>query len=99
MGWNSKVSLSPTPTPSLYSVTGVEYYFMCSPVDPVIQWYEYIFDFALGRGIFNDTVLFQGRYNNRVVRVIGSVGYNLPLAYLLLTGTVFLISVVLLVHK
>ncbi|CAI8052918.1 Transmembrane channel-like protein 7 [Geodia barretti] len=72
---------------------------MCPGVDPVVQWYEYIFDFALGRGIFNDTVLFQGRYTNETVEVVGGTRYDLPVAYILLTGSVFLISVVLLVYK
>ena len=87
------------PFPSPLSYTGVEIYYVCPGVDPVVQWYEYIFDFALGRGIFNDTVLFQGRYTNETVEVVGGTRYDLPVAYILLTGSVFLISVVLLVYK
>ena len=75
-------------------------FYLCpSGIDPVVLWYEYIFDFALGRGIFNDTVLFQGRYTNETIQVVGNTKYNLPLAYLLLTGTVFVISLLLLVYK
>ena len=65
----------------------------------MVLWYQHIFHFFLGRGIFNDTVLFHGRYTNETIEVIGNVKYNLPLAYILLTGTVFLISVILLVYK
>lgn len=77
----------------------MEVYYVCERVDPVTLWYEYVFDFALGRGIFNDTVLFHGRYTNDVVQVVGETKYHLPLAYILLTGAVFLISVVLLIYK
>ena len=85
--------------PSPGSFTGVDYYYMCTGVNPVVPWYQHIFDFALGRGVFNDTVLFQGRYTNETVELVSGTTYNLPFAYILLTGAVFLISVVLLVYK
>ena len=65
-----------------------------SNIAPHIPWYQYIIDFALGQGIFNETVLFYGRYGNTDFG-----GYNLPVAYLMVTGIVYTISVVLLVYK
>ena len=65
-----------------------------SSIDPYFEWYQYVIDFVLGEGIFNDTVLFYGRYSNEIVVV-----YNLPLAYFLLIIVVFAVSVVLLVYK
>lgn len=65
-------------------------------IDPNTLWYEYIIDFVLGQGIFNDTILFYGRYSNTTV--VGNA-YDLPLAYLLATGIVYTISVILLVYK
>ena len=53
-------------------------------------------DFALGQGLYNDTILFYGRYGN--VTVSGGL-YSLPLAYLLMTGVIYALSVVLLVYK
>lgn len=65
-------------------------------IDPNILFYEYIIDFILGQGVFNDTILFYGRYNNS--NVVGD-RYSIPLAYLLLTGIVYTISVLLLLFK
>lgn len=85
---------------STCSGDGVKRYTLCpTGIDPVVPWYQYIFDFVQGKGIFNDTVLFHGRYTNESVEIVGSTKYNLPLAYILLTGAVFVISVVLLVYK
>lgn len=68
---------------------------LCSAdVAPYIPWYQYVIDFALGQGIFNETVLFYGRYGNTT-----SSGYNLPVAYLFLTGVVYAVSIVLLVYR
>ena len=68
---------------------------LCSSnIDPYFEWYQYVIDFVLGEGIFNDTVLFYGRYSNDTVFV-----YNLPLAFFLLMIVVYAISVVLLVYK
>ena len=65
-------------------------------IDPEILFYEYIIDFFLGQGIFNDTILFYGRYiNGNVVED----RYSIPLAYLILTFAVYTISVLLLVFK
>ena len=76
------------------------YYYQCPyDIDPVTPWYQYIFDFVLGKGIFNDTILFHGRYTNETVETVAHVRYNLPLAYLLLTGAIYLMCVVLLVYK
>ena len=63
-------------------------------VRPFIEWYQYIFDFVLGQGLFNSTILFHGRYTDSDV---GS--YNLPVAFLVLAGFVYTVSVVLLVYK
>lgn len=65
-----------------------------SDIEPHVEWYQYVIDFFLGEGIFNDTVLFHGRYSNSTVYV-----YNLPLAYMLLIIVVYTISVALLVYK
>ena len=65
-------------------------------IAPRILWYQYIVDFVLGQGIFNETILFYGRYGNTTV--VGE-SYSLPLAYLLVTGTIYTISVIFLVYK
>ena len=67
-----------------------------SDIAPNTLWYQHLIDFALGQGIFNDTILFYGRYNNTSV-VDGR--YSIPLAYLLVTFLIYTISVVLLVFK
>ena len=68
---------------------------LCSSgITPHIEWYQYVIDFFLGAGIFNDTVLFHGRYSESTVFV-----YNLPLAFMLLIVVVYAISIVLLVYK
>ena len=65
-------------------------------IAPNLAWYDYILDFVLGQGLFNDTVLFYGRYGNTTV--VGDT-YSLPLAFLFMTGVIYTISVVLLVFK
>lgn len=68
---------------------------LCSnDIAPNILWYQYIIDFVLGQGVFNETVLFYGRYSNATIGL-----YNLPVTYLIVTGIVYTISVVLLVFK
>ena len=68
---------------------------LCSSnVAPFIPWYQYIIDFALGQGVFNETVLFYGRYGN-----VTYGGYNLPVTYLFMTAVVYIVSVALLVYK
>ena len=68
---------------------------LCSSnIAPFIPWYQYVIDFALGQGIFNETVLFYGRYGN-----VTYGGYNLPVAYLFMMAVVYAISVALLVYK
>ena len=65
-----------------------------SGIAPFIPWYQYIIDFVLGQGTFNETVLFYGRYSN------ASIGnYNLPVTYLFMTGVVYTVSIALLVFK
>ena len=68
--------------------------FCSSGIAPHIPWYQYVIDFVLGQGVFNETVLFYGRYGNTDFG-----GYNLPVAYLFVTGIVYTVSVVLLVYK
>ena len=65
-------------------------------VAPFIPWYQFIFDFALGEGVFNDTVIFYGRYGNTTV--VGE-RYDLPLAFVLNVFAVYTISVLLIVYK
>ncbi len=68
---------------------------ICSnDIAPIIPWYQYIIDFALGQGVFNETVLFYGRYSNATIG-----NYNLPVMYLFMTGVVYTVSIVLLVYK
>ena len=68
---------------------------ICSnDIAPFIPWYQYIIDFVLGQGVFNETVLFYGRYSNATIG-----NYNLPVTYLFMTGVVYTISVALLVYK
>ena len=69
---------------------------VCSGVDPAVLWYEYIIHFVLGQGIFNDTILFYGRYGNDT---ISGSSYSMSFAYLMVTFAVYFISVVLLVIK
>lgn len=72
----------------------VEVLSTCVGVDPFIPWYQYIVDFVLGQGVLNETLLFHGRYSNVDVGV-----YNLPVAFLLLAGFVYAVSILLLVYK
>ena len=65
-----------------------------SDVEPHVEWYQYTIDFFLGEGLFNDTVLFYGRYSNSVI-----LSYNHPLAFMILIVVVYAISVFLLVYK
>ena len=65
-----------------------------SGIAPFIPWYQYIVDFVLGQGVFNETVLFYGRYSNATIG-----NYNLPVAYLFMTAVIYTISVALLVYK
>ena len=68
---------------------------LCSAdIDPYIPWFQYLIDFVQGQGVFNETVLFYGRYGNGTIG-----GYNLPVAFLFVTGIVYTISVALLVYK
>lgn len=68
---------------------------ICSnDIAPLIPWYQYVIDFVLGQGVFNETVLFYGRYSNATIG-----NYNLPVTYLFMTGVVYTVSVVLLVYK
>ena len=68
---------------------------LCSTdIQPHVEWYQYVIDFFLGEGLFNDTVLFHGRYSDSIVLV-----YNYPLAFMLLIVVVYTISVALLVYK
>lgn len=66
-------------------------------VDPSYSWYQYIFDLVLGQGLFNDTLLFYGRYSNNTGAQ--SNGYNLSLAYLITAFVVYGVSLLLLVFK
>ena len=78
------------------SCSGSELILCEGGVDPFYPWYQFIFDFALGQGVFNDTILFYGRYSNET-----DVGdsYNLPLAYFSIAILVYAFSLILLVYK
>ncbi len=65
-------------------------------IAPRIEWYQYIIDFFLGQGVFNDTILFYGGYGNTTV--VGD-RYSLPMAYLLCTAVIYIFCVILLVFK
>ena len=86
------VTYSCTPE-MLGSGTGAAY-MMCVSVQPFTLWYEHIINFFTGQGLFNETLLFHGQYTNQIV---GS--YNLPLAFISLTGFIYLVSIALLVYK
>ena len=74
-----------------------EQFMICSDdIDPYTPWYENIFDFVLGQGVFNETILFHGWYTNGT---IVDDTYDLPLAFLSLTVFVFAVSLILLVYK
>ena len=80
---------------SSMGVVSIQEVRLCSSnIAPFIPWYQYVIDFALGQGIFNETVLFYGRYGN-----VTYGGYNLPVAYLFMMAVVYAISVALLVYK
>jgi len=87
---------SDMPTDCVFSnATGVSVVRLCdSDITAHVEWFQYVIDFVTGEGIFNDTLLFHGRYSESIVFV-----YNLPLAFMLLIVVVFAISVVLLVYK
>ena len=65
-----------------------------SDIAPFIPWYQFVIDFVLGQGVFNETVLFYGRYSNATIG-----NYNLPVSYLFMTFVVYTVSVGLLVFK
>lgn len=72
---------------------------LCSgQIAPFFPWYQYITDFVLGQGLFNKTLLFHGWYSNDTLSAVGR-GYELPVAFLVMTGFVYTVSVVLLVYK
>ncbi|KAL5473026.1 hypothetical protein EMCRGX_G027466 [Ephydatia muelleri] len=66
-------------------------------IAPYIPWYQYAIDFITGHGTFNETVLFLGHYTNATT--IRNRSYRLPLVTLVMTGVVYAISFLLLVHK
>ncbi|XP_065900094.1 transmembrane channel-like protein 7 isoform X2 [Dysidea avara] len=63
-------------------------------VDPEVGGFQWIIDFITGQGYFNRTVLFYGQYHNGTID-----GYNLPLSYLMVTGVVYGMFVVMLVYR
>ena len=70
--------------------------FCDSNIAPRVEWFGYIVNFLVGQGLFNDTLLFHGRYTNTtVVRNT----YDMPLAFLFVTLVVYALSVLLLVYK
>ena len=69
-------------------------YSLCSNVDPHIEWYTYIADFISGTGIFNETILFHGVYRDSPLGV-----FDFDLAFIVMVGLIYVISVVLLVYK
>ena len=70
--------------------------FCNSNIDPRVEWFSYIVNFLVGQGLFNDTLLFHGRYTNTTV--VGNT-YDMPLAFLFVTLVVYALSVLLLVYK
>lgn len=101
IGENGSPPLRVSTTPLTYSCapdmlgSGTDSaYMLCVGVQPFVLWYEYIINFFTGQGLFNETLLFHGQYTNQVV---GS--YNLPLAFISLTGFIYLVSIALLVYK
>ena len=70
--------------------------FCNSNIAPRVEWFDYIVNFLVGQGLFNDTLLFHGRYTNTTV--VGNT-YDMPLAFLFVTLVVYALSVLLLVYK
>ena len=65
-------------------------------VEPVISPAEHLLNFISGTGfIYNTSELFIGFYTNETINGV----YDLPLAYLLTGGSVFIISVLAIVVK
>ena len=83
---------------SVLNCSAVTTWNVCSTdIHPYLPWYQYLVDFITGRGVFNQTVLFLGRYTNATV--IGNRNFNMPLVTLVTAGVVYAISFVVLVYK
>lgn len=79
------------------NINGSTRYVHCArDIAPHIEWYQYILDFVLGQGLFNRTLLFHGWYTNGTV--VGN-SYDLPLAFIFITGLIYASSILLLVYK
>ena len=92
-----RVSSAPVTDPCAQGMAGSgtdSTYMVCVGVQPHVIWYQHILNFFTGQGLFNETLLFHGDYSNQLLG-----GYNAPLAFLLLTGFVFAVSIVLLVYE
>jgi hypothetical protein len=68
---------------------------MCRNVKEDIFPLQYVVDIATGHGIFNTTILFVGQYFNGMINGI----YDYPVAFLLTTGVVYLIFIVLIIAR
>ena len=79
------------------NINGSTRYVHCtSNIAPNIEWFQYILDFVVGQGLFNTTLLFHGWYTNG--DVVGD-SYNMPLAFVSITGLIYVSSILLLVYK
>ena len=76
------------------SIANFALYRLCSNVEPHIEWYQYVLDFATGTGIYNETILFHGAFS------YSSLGFfHFDLAFLVMVWIIYIFSVVLLVYK
>eukprot|EP00118_Oscarella_pearsei_P018054 m.182734 g.182734 ORF g.182734 m.182734 type:complete len:866 (+) comp39295_c0_seq49:160-2757(+) len=64
-----------------------------------IVWYDYILSFFTGTGWMENTYLFIGHYSNQALVINSNEAYNLPLAYIMIGGLFFLLSLIFLVHR
>ena len=78
-------------------LNGTNRFVFCnSSIAPRVEWFNYIVNFLVGQGLFNETLLFHGRYTNTAV--VGNT-YNMPLAFLCVSLVIYALSVLLLVYK
>ncbi|XP_065826226.1 transmembrane channel-like protein 7 isoform X2 [Oscarella lobularis] len=64
-----------------------------------IMWYDYILNFFTGTGWMERTSLFIGHYSSQELNIDSSSSYNLPLAYIIIGGLFFFLSLIFLVHR
>ncbi|XP_062508865.1 transmembrane channel-like protein 7 isoform X2 [Corticium candelabrum] len=64
-----------------------------------LKWYHYVATVFTGAPPLENTALFMGAYENTELDISGSGNYDLPLAYVIIGGLFFFISLFLIVVK